>query len=68
MVTKITNLTYFRHGGSTSLIWGFLIPELKLLNPVLNCLFYPCYLAKLTHWKRLQCWERLKAGEGDDRG
>ena len=24
---------------------------------------------ELTHWKRLQCWERLKAGvEGDDRG
>ena len=20
-----------------------------------------------THWKRPQCWERLKAGEGDDR-
>ena len=25
--------------------------------------------AKLTHWKRLWCWERLKAGgEGGDRG
>ena len=23
---------------------------------------------KLTHWKRPWCWERLKAGEGDDRG
>ena len=23
---------------------------------------------ELTHWKRLWCWERLKAGEGDDRG
>ena len=24
---------------------------------------------ELTHWKRPQCWERLKAGgEGDDRG
>ena len=22
----------------------------------------------LTHWKRLWCWERLKAGEGDNRG
>ena len=21
-----------------------------------------------THWKRLWCWERLRAGEGDDRG
>ena len=23
---------------------------------------------ELTHWKRLWCWERLKAEEGDDRG
>ena len=23
---------------------------------------------ELTHWKRLWCWERLEAGEGDDRG
>ena len=23
---------------------------------------------ELTHWKRLWCWERLRAGEGDDRG
>ena len=23
---------------------------------------------ELTYWKRLWCWERLKAGEGDDRG
>ena len=23
---------------------------------------------ELTHWKSLRCWERLKAGEGDDRG
>ena len=23
---------------------------------------------ELSHWKRPWCWERLKAGEGDDRG
>ena len=23
---------------------------------------------ELTHWKRPWCWQRLKAGEGDDRG
>ena len=23
---------------------------------------------ELTHWKRSWCWERLRAGEGDDRG
>ena len=26
-----------------------------------------CY-EEPTHWKRLWCWERLKVGEGDDRG
>ena len=23
---------------------------------------------ELSHWKRLWCWERLKAGDGNDRG
>ena len=26
------------------------------------------WFEELTHWKRPWCWERLKAGEGDDRG
>ena len=26
------------------------------------------WMLSLTHWKRPWCWERLKAGEGDDRG
>ena len=26
------------------------------------------WFEELTHWKRLWCWERLKVGEGDDRG
>ena len=26
------------------------------------------HLMELTHWKRPRCWERLKAGEGADRG
>ena len=25
-------------------------------------------MGRLTHWKRSWCWERLKAGEGDNRG
>ena len=25
-------------------------------------------MGRLTHWKRPWCWERLRAGEGDDRG
>jgi len=29
---------------------------------------YPHRCEELTHWKRPWCWERLKAGEGDDRG
>ena len=30
---------------------------------------WPCDAKKLTHWKRLWCWERSRAGgEGDDRG
>ena len=29
-------------------------------------LWPPC--EELTHWKRLWCWERLGAGEGNDRG
>ena len=29
----------------------------------------PTWCEELTHWKRLWCWERLRArGEGDDRG
>ena len=31
--------------------------------------FWPPDVKDLIHWKRLWCWERLKAGgEGDDRG
>ena len=26
------------------------------------------WFEELTHWKRPWCWERLKPGEGDDRG
>ena len=29
---------------------------------------YPHRCEELTHWKRPWCWERLKAGEGYDRG
>ena len=31
-------------------------------------ILWPSDVKKLTHWKRTWCWERLKAGEGDDRG
>ena len=27
-----------------------------------------CHCEPMTHWKRPWCWERLKAGEGDNRG
>ena len=35
---------------------------LKLINTLAT------WCEELTHWKRPWCWERLKAGEGDDRG
>ena len=33
-----------------------------------NSNFFATWCEELTHWKGLQCWERLKAGEGDNRG
>ena len=38
-----------------------LILKLKLPTLAIGC-------EELTHWKRPWCWERLKAGEGDDGG
>ena len=34
----------------------------------LNSNILATWCKELTHWKRLWCWERLKAGEGDDEG
>ena len=31
-------------------------------------IFWPPDGEELTHWKRPWCWERLRAGEGGDRG
>ena len=45
----------------------FCLPALGAIwthSPIL----WPPDAKKLTHWKRPWCWERLKAGEGDDRG
>ena len=44
-------------------------PEYSLEGLMLKLkLQYFCQLCEdLTHWKRPWCWERLKAGEGDDR-
>ena len=33
-----------------------------------SCNTLATWCEELTHWKRPWCWERLKAGEGDDRG
>ena len=30
--------------------------------------YFATWCEELTHWKRPWCWERLKAGEGDNRG
>ena len=32
------------------------------------CVSWATWCEELTHWKGPWCWERLKAGEGDDRG
>ena len=39
--------------------------DAKAETPLANPLATSC--KKLTHWKRLWCWEWLEAGEGDDR-
>ena len=39
-----------------------LMLKLKLHNTLAT------WCEELTHWKRPWCWERLKAGKGDDRG
>ena len=46
-------------------------PEYSLegLMLKLKLRYFGHWCKELTHWKRLWCWERLKAGgEGDDRG
>ena len=45
-------------------------PEYSLEGLMLKLKFqYFGYLiGRLTHWKRPWCWERVKVGEGDDRG
>ena len=42
-------------------IWG---TDAEAEAPIL----WPPWCKELTHWKRPWCWERLKAGEGGDRG
>ena len=50
--------------------------SLKELNPEdslglvmkLKLQYFGHWCEELTHWKRPWCWERLKAGEGNDRG
>ena len=47
-------------------------PEYSLEGLMLNLkllILWPLDVnEELTHWKRPWCWERLKAGEGNDRG
>ena len=47
----------------------FLLPFLKNVK-IWNCLTLLSYMSckEPTHWKRPWYWERLKTGEGDDRG
>ena len=45
-------------------------PEYSLegLMPRLKLQYFGHLIEELTHWKKPCYWERLKAGEGDDRG
>ena len=42
--------------------------SLKGLMLKLKLQYFSHLMEELTHWKRPWCWERLKAGEGDNRG
>ena len=43
-------------------------PEYSLEGLMLKLQYFGMWCEELTHWKRPECWERLKAGgEGDDR-
>ena len=42
--------------------------SLEELTPTLKTPTLATWWEEPTHWKRPWCWERLKAGEGDDRG
>ena len=43
-------------------------PECSLEGLMLTLKLMATWWEELTHCKRTWCWERLKAGEGDDRG
>ena len=42
--------------------------SLEGLMPKLKLQYFGHLMWELTHWKTPWCWERLKAGGGDDRG
>ena len=42
-------------------------PEYSLEGLMLKLQYSGHLVEELTHWKRSWCWERVKAGEGDDR-
>ena len=45
-------------------------PEYSLEGLILKLKlqYFGTWCEELTHWKRPWCWERLKVGEGDNRG
>ena len=42
--------------------------SLEGLRLKLKLQYFGHLMWRMTHWKRHWCWERLKTGEGDDRG
>ena len=57
-----TRSTWFPKGNPSWIFIGRTDAEAETPNTLATS------CKKLTHWKRLWCWEGLGAGEGDDRG
>ena len=55
-------------GRANSSVLKEINPEYSWEGLVLKLQYFGHLMWNLTHWKRPWCWERLKAGEGDDRG
>ena len=55
-------------GDQTSQCWKKSILNIHWKDWFWNSNTLATWCEELTHWKRPWCWERLKAGEGDNRG
>ena len=72
-VRSVPFFTLIKLCYAKALEWSSLVPgpeakssSSEIMNLTSFTISYQC--KEPTHWKRLWCWERLKAGEGDNRG